>query len=81
MILLKKFNIMIWFILIYVITLYVITLILFGVYIYIDMNKGETLQNYFNGTDLFSVIFCIFIPIINTFMLTFFFIYKLSEKV
>ena len=31
---------MIWFILIYV-----ITLILFGVYIYIDMNKGETLQN------------------------------------
>ena len=67
---------MIWFILIYV-----ITLILFGVFIYIDMNKGETLQNYFNGIDLCSTIFCIFMPLINTGVLIFFYIYKLSEKV
>lgn len=67
---------MIWFILIYV-----ITLILFGVYIYIDMNKGETLQHYFNGADLFSIVFCVLIPIINTFTLIFFSIYKLSEKI
>jgi hypothetical protein len=32
---------MIWFILIYI-----ITLILFGVFIYIDMDKGETLEHY-----------------------------------
>ena len=67
---------MIWFILIYV-----ITLILFGVCIYIDMNKGETLQHYFNGIDLFSIVFCVVIPIINTFILIFCSIYKLSEKV
>lgn len=66
---------MVWFILIYV-----ITLILFRVFIYIDMDKGETLQEYFCGIDLCSIIFCIFIPFINTFMLIFFSIYKLSEK-
>lgn len=67
---------MIWFVLIYI-----ITLILYGVVIYIDMDKGETLAHYFNGIDLFSTVFCVLIPVINTFILTFFFIYKLSKKV
>ena len=67
---------MIWFILIYV-----ITLILFGVCIYIDMDKGETLAHYFNGIDLLSTVFCILVPVINTFLLMFFSIYKLSEKI
>lgn len=67
---------MFWFILIYV-----ITLILIGVCIYIDMDKGETLQHYWQGTDLLSTVFCILVPVINTFMLIFFFIYKLSAKV
>lgn len=67
---------MIWFILIYV-----ITLILFGIIFYIDMDKGETLAHYFNGIDLYSIIFCILIPVINTFIVIFFFILKLFEKI
>lgn len=67
---------MIWFVLIYI-----ITLILYGVVIYIDMDKGETLQHYWQGTDLLSTVFCILVPVINTFLLMFFSIYKLSEKV
>lgn len=67
---------MIWFILIYI-----ITLILFGVVIYSDMDKGETLAHYFNGIDLFSIIFCILIPVINTFFVIFFSFLKLFEKI
>ena len=66
---------MIWFVLIYI-----ITLILYGVVIYIDMDKGETLAHYFNGIDLFSTVFCVLIPVINTFILIFFSALKLFEK-
>lgn len=62
MILLKKFNIMIWFILIYV-----VTLILYLIYFYIDMKKGQTLKSYFNEfDDSYILIFCSSMPIINT---------------
>ena len=75
MILLKKFNIMIWFILIYV-----ITLILSGVYIYIDMYKGETLQHYFKYEDSHIMIFCMLVPGINIVALIYFFGIKLFKK-
>jgi hypothetical protein len=44
------------------------------------MDKGETLAHYFNGIDLFSTVFCVLIPVINTFILIFFSALKLSEK-
>lgn len=72
---------MIWLIIIWLIIVYIITLILFGVFIYIDMDKGETLDHYFTGIDLFSTVFCILIPVINTFILIFFFTFKLVEKI
>lgn len=72
---------MIWLIMIWLILVYIITLILFGVFIYIDMDKGETLDHYFRNVDLCSIIFCILIPIINTIILISFFISKLFEKI
>jgi hypothetical protein len=66
---------MIWLILIYI-----ITLILIGVQIYIDMDKGETLDHYFKNIDLCAIIFCILLPFINTIILIFLFIFKLLEK-
>lgn len=66
---------MIWFILIYV-----ITLILFGVAIYIDMNKGETLQHYFRHAEFDAIIMFIFFPIINTVTVICILIFKLLEK-
>lgn len=72
---------MIWLIIIWLIIVYIITLILFGVFIYIDMDKGETLDHYFRYVDLCSIIFCMLIPIINTFILMFFSISKLFEKI
>lgn len=66
---------MIWFILIYI-----ITLILFGVAIYIDMNKGETLQHYFRHAELDAIILFIFFPIINTVVVICILIFKLLEK-
>ena len=67
---------MIWFILIYI-----ITLILYGVVIYIDMDKGETLDHYFKNIDLCAIIFCILLPFINTSILIFFSFFKLFEKI
>ena len=52
---------MIWFILIYV-----ITLILLGVYVYIDMNKGESLEHYFRNVDFLLFIIVFLLPIFNT---------------
>lgn len=66
---------MIWLILIYV-----VTLILYGVCIYIDMNKGENLQHYFRYIDTEAIICCIFIPIINTLALICIVSLKLLEK-
>lgn len=51
------------------ILIYVITLILFGVFIYNGMDKGETLHHYSQGTDLPSTLFCILFPVVNTFIL------------
>lgn len=66
---------MIWLILIYI-----ITLILFGVYFYVDLEKGETLDHYFKNVDHGAIFFCVAIPVINTFMLISAFILKLVEK-
>lgn len=66
---------MIWFILIYV-----ITLILFGVVIYIDMDKGETLHHYSQGMDLPSTLFCILFPVVNTFIVILCYIVLLFSK-
>lgn len=66
---------MIWFILIYV-----ITSILYGVAIYIDMEKGETLQHYFRHAELEAVICLMFLPIINTIAIIFILTFKLFEK-
>jgi hypothetical protein len=52
---------MIWFILIYI-----ITLILYGVFVYIDIDKGETLQRYFQNTEIMMIVSMVFTPIINT---------------
>jgi hypothetical protein len=52
---------MIWFILIYI-----ITLVLFGVFVYIDIDKGETLQRYFQNTEIMMIVSMVFTPIINT---------------
>lgn len=67
---------MIWFILVYI-----ITPILYGVVIYIDMEKGETLQEYVDKTGLFALVFFVITPIVNTCILIFFTTFKLSEKV
>ena len=66
---------MIWFILIYI-----LTLILAGVYIYIDMYKGETLQHYFKYEDSRINIFFMLIPCINIIALIYFFGIKLFKK-
>lgn len=66
---------MIWFILIYI-----ITLILYGVVVYIDMDKGETLQHYCKDTDMLSTIFLILFPFVNTFILILYFIFVISKK-
>lgn len=60
--------------------IYIITLILIGVQIYTDMDKGETLEHYFKDIDLCSIIFCILLPLINTIILIFLFVFKLFEK-
>lgn len=52
---------MIWFILIYV-----STIILYGLYIFVDMKKGETLKEYFNFTDLEFALASLLFPILNT---------------
>lgn len=52
---------MIWFILIYV-----ATLILFGITFYFDMDKGESLEQYFRGLDGIDFIFLFLFPIFNT---------------
>lgn len=52
---------MIWFILIYV-----ITLILLGVYVYIDINKGESLEHYFRNVDFLLFIIVFLLPVFNT---------------
>lgn len=66
---------MIWFILIYV-----ITLILFGVGIYTEMEKGETLQHYFRYTELEAAVCLIFLPIVNTAAIICILAFKLLEK-
>ena len=68
-------NIIILFILIYI-----ITLILFGVFVYIDMDKGETLEHYCKDTDMPSTIFLILFPFVNTFILILCFIILISKK-
>ena len=55
---------MIWFILIYI-----ITLILFGVFIYIDMDKGESLEHYFGGLNGLDLTLMFLFPIFNTIVL------------
>lgn len=52
---------MFWFILIYV-----ITLILLGAYVYIDMNKGESLEHYFRNIDFLLFILVFLLPLFNT---------------
>ena len=57
---------MIWFILIYV-----ITIILLGIISYCDMDKGETLEQYFRGLDIFAFIILFLCPVFNTVTLIF----------
>ena len=67
---------MIWFILIYI-----ITLILFGVFVYIDMDKRETLEHYCKNIDMPSTIFLILFPFVNTFILILYFLILISKKI
>lgn len=67
-------------IIIWLILIYVITLILFGVFVYIDMDKRETLEHYCQGTDMPSTIFLILFPFVNTFILILYFIILISKK-
>ena len=56
---------MIWLVLIYI-----VTLILYLIYFYIDMKKGQTLNGYFDEfDDSHILIFCLFMPIINTILI------------
>ena len=48
------------------ILIYVVTLILLGVYVYIDMNKGESLEHYFRNVDFLLFIIVFLLPIFNT---------------
>lgn len=52
---------MIWFIVIYI-----VTIILEGVFFYFDMDKGETLEQYFENCDTFLFIIAFLFPVINT---------------
>ena len=50
-----------WFILIYA-----STIILYGLYVFVDMEKGDTLKVYFNFTDLELALASLLFPILNT---------------
>lgn len=63
------------------ILIYVITLILFGVFIYIDMDKGETLQDYFHNMEITMIICITFIPILNTFFVILLLSATIFEKI
>ena len=67
---------MIWFILIYV-----ITLILDIVFIYFDMDKGETLEHYFQGMDTLFFIVIYLLPIFNTIIVIILAFNKFFEKI
>jgi hypothetical protein len=67
---------MIWFILIYV-----ITIILHGIYVYIDMDKGENLEHYFKNIDGFLFIIIFLIPLFNTFILIMLIFNRLFNKI
>ena len=67
---------MIWFILIYV-----ITIILHGIYVYIDMDKGESLESYFKNIDGFLFIIIFLIPLFNTFILIMLIFNRLFNKI
>jgi hypothetical protein len=67
---------MIWFILIYV-----ATLILFGIIFYFDMDKGESLEDYFNGIDRLDFILMFLFPIFNTIALIIVIFYVLSSNI
>lgn len=67
---------MIWFILIYV-----ITLILFCVLCYLDMDKGETLEHYFQGMDIILFIVAFLFPIFNTLLLIMLILSTLSKTI
>ena len=67
---------MIWFILIYI-----ITLILDIVFIYFDMDKGETLEHYFKNIDTFLFIIVFLFPIFNTFILIMLAFVELFNKI
>jgi uncharacterized membrane protein len=67
---------MIWFILIYV-----ITLILHIVFIYFDMDKGETLNHYFQGMDTMLFIVVFLIPVFNTVIVIILALNKFFEKI
>lgn len=67
---------MIWFILIYV-----ITLILYGITVYCDMDKGESLDHYFRKLDGWELIIIFLIPIFNTFVLIFVILSLLLKKI
>jgi uncharacterized membrane protein len=67
---------MIWFILIYV-----ITLILHIVFIYFDMDKGETLNHYFQGMDTMLFIAIFLIPVFNIVIVIILALNKFFEKI
>ena len=57
---------MIWFILIYI-----TTIILHGICVYIDMDKGESLEHYFRNLENWDFIIIFIIPVFNTVILIF----------
>lgn len=54
---------------IWLIIVYIITLILYGLYIFVDMKKSETLKEYFNFTDLELALASLLFPILNTYLI------------
>lgn len=67
---------MIWFILIYI-----ITLILFCITFYCDMDKGESLDHYFEKLNSWDFIIMFLIPIFNTAVLILIIICLLFNKI
>ena len=53
---------------------------MFGVYIYMDMHNGETLQHYFRFVEKEALVFGVFLPIVNTIVIIWLLIEKLLKK-
>lgn len=62
------------------ILLYIFTIVLIAVLVYIDMEKGETLEEYANESDFDELSIFLVIPVLNSFMAICFTLHVIYNK-